>query len=78
MVWGAYAQLGNFEEIDRLGSELSLAIHCAVHFPAYNKNLYECRCGVIFPLYLVKGGDWKAIIQKHVEEKELVKVWRGS
>ena len=74
MVWGAYAQSGKLQEIDHLGSELSLAIHCAVHFPAYNKNLFECMCGVVFPLYMVKGERWNEIVQKHIDEKELAKV----
>lgn len=74
MAWGAYTQQGNLAEIDQLGSELSLAIHCPVHYPAYGKNLFECMCGVIFPLYMVKGKDWKAIVQKHVEERKLSKV----
>ena len=68
-----HTQSGNFEEVDQLGSELSKQLHCAVHYPAYNKNLFECRCGVIFPLYLVKGEDWPAIINKHETERRLVR-----
>ena len=74
MTWGANIQSGKLQEVDQLGSELSLAIHCAVHFPAYNKNLFECMCGVVFPLYLVKGRNWELIEHKHVEEKELAKL----
>ncbi len=73
MTWGAYIQSGNLEEVDSLGSELSLRIHCPVHYPAYNKNLFECRCGVIFPLYVVKGRNCEIIIKKHVDERKLVK-----
>jgi len=74
MTWGAYVQQGLNEEIDSLGAELSLQIDCPVHYPAYNKNLFECMCGVIFPLYLVRGRNWKLIKQKHIEERKLLKV----
>ena len=74
MAWGGYQQPGLDEEIDSLGSQLSLELQCAVHYPAYNKNLYECNCGVIFPLYLVKGRNWQLIKHKHVEEKGYAKV----
>ena len=73
MTWGAYTQQGDLAEIDSLGSELSMRINCPVHYPAYNKNLFECRCGVIFPLYIVRGNDWDTIIKKHDDEKESVK-----
>ncbi len=71
MVWGSYIQSGNLEEIDQLGSKLSVVIHCSVHFPAYNKNLFECHCGVVFPYYLLKGDNWKLVKHKHEEEKGL-------
>ncbi len=74
MVWGAYIQSGKLQEVDQLGSELSLVIHCAVHYPAYNKNLFERKCGVVFPLYLVKTKNWEVIIQKHDKERKLSKV----
>ena len=71
--WGAYQQPGLDEEIDELGSRLSLEISCGVHYPAYNKNLYECVCGVIFPLYLVKGRNWQLLKRKHTEERDYAK-----
>jgi len=73
MTWRAYTQSGEPELIDSLGAELSRRINCPVHFPAYNKNIFECMCGVIFPLYVVKGKDWPAIITKHDEERKLSK-----
>jgi len=73
MPWGAYVQNGNLEEIEELGAELSVRIDCHVHYPAYNKNIFECRCGVIFPLYLVKGKNWKLIIEKHEMERKLIR-----
>ena len=72
MTWGAYVQQGNFDEVDELGAELSRRLNCPVHYPAYNKNLFECKCGVIFPLYMVKGRDWNSIIVRHSEERKLV------
>ncbi len=72
MGWGSYQQPGLNEEIDQLGSKLSIELHCPVHYPAYNKNIFECRCGVIFPLYVVKMQDWKLIKQKHEDERNLV------
>ena len=73
MTWGAYQQIGLNEEIDFLGAKLSLEIHCPIHYPAYNKNLFECRCGVIFPLYVVRSENWELVKRKHVEERMLVK-----
>ncbi len=73
MTWGAYIQPGLSEELDSLGSKLSVEIGCPVHYPAYNKHLFECRCGVIFPVYLVKGGSWEIIKRKHEEERNMVK-----
>jgi len=63
--WGAYTQEGNLAELDILGSKLSLEISCPVHYPAYGKNLFECRCGVLFPTYLLKGGDWDKVRELH-------------
>ena len=74
MPWGAYQQPGLDEEIDSLGARLSIEIGCPVHYPAYNKNLFECMCGVMFPLYLVKGENWELIKSKHIEERKLLKV----
>ena len=71
--WGYYMQGSDQQiEVDELGSRLSEAIHCPVHYPAYNKNLFECRCGVIFPLYLVRSGNWELVNRKHDEERVLV------
>lgn len=63
--WGAYMQSGNLGELELLGSRLNLEISCPVHYPAYGKNLFECRCGVIFPLYILRQGDWDKIRELH-------------
>lgn len=74
MTWGGYMQPGFSEELDMLGSRLSLEIDCPVHYPAFNKHLFECKCGVIFPYYLLAGGKWEEIKERHREEKGMVKV----
>lgn len=67
--WGFYEQGSDqMHEVMELGEKLSLEIDCPVHFPVYGKNLFECVCGVIFPVYLVRGGDWGLIRRKHEEE----------
>ena len=43
------------QEIMEMGSKLSLTISCPVHYPAYGKNIFECRCNKLFPIYVVKG-----------------------
>ena len=74
MTWEKYnPQPGLSEDIDGLGSKLSTVIHCPVRYPAYGKHIFECRCGVIFPLYLVKTGNWDLIRKKHIEEKAYAK-----
>ena len=72
MAWGSYlqhAQNGGWEELNNMGLELSRRIHCAVHYPAFDKPFFECRCGVAFPSYVVHGAinmhDWSAVIEKH-------------
>ena len=69
MAWGAYVQQGNLEELDMLGSELSKVLHCPVHYPAWNKNMFECKCEITFPVYMVKAAvetkDWSSVIEIH-------------
>lgn len=59
-----------WQKVDELGSQLSIEIDCAVHYPAYGKRLFECKCGVIFPVYLVESRNWNLIRRKHVEERK--------
>jgi len=72
MTWGAYIQPGLDEKIDQIGSKLSVVINCPVHYPAYGKRMYECKCGVIFPVYMLTGDNWNVIIKKHNDEKEMM------
>ena len=74
MSWGGYMQSDFDLETDELGSKLSIALRCPVHYPAYGKNLWECKCGVIFPRYLLKSENWKLIVRKHLEEQRYAKV----
>jgi hypothetical protein len=57
-----------------LGNLLHKFIDCPVHWPAYDKNVFECRCGIIFPVYIVKAArkckDWKPIVLKHKGGKQ--------
>lgn len=59
---------GNFNEVNKLGKRLSIEIRCPVTFPAYDKNAFRCKCGVFFPVFMLRGGDWTAVKRKHEEE----------
>jgi len=52
-------------EVDELGKKLSLAIHCPIHYPAHDKNIFECKCGITFPIFLVKQQDHKVLRERH-------------
>lgn len=45
----------NQQIIDTLGARLNVAINCPVHYPAWGKRIFECKCGKLFPLYIVEG-----------------------
>ena len=57
----------NFEELDKLGKKLNEAINCPVHYPAFGKNLFECKCGVVFATYIVKGRSNSELKKIHDE-----------
>lgn len=69
--WNSFVQSGNLQEIDTMGSQLSIRLDCPVHYPAFNKNLFECSCGITIPYFMVKGaivtGDWSLVERKHKE-----------
>lgn len=72
--WGYYMQGSDQQvEVDELGSYLSATIHCGVHYPAFGKHMYECMCGVVFPVYVVKGKDTQMLMDKHKAEKDMIK-----
>jgi len=66
----ALMQSNSYRELMELGSKLSLEIGCPVRFPAGGKNVFECKCGVRFPVYMVKAGDWDKIRKLHKEGGE--------
>ena len=73
--WGAFVQSGeNFEMLESMGAELSKRIGCPVHYPAYNKRLFECRCLIPFPMFAVENayrtGNWKQIIERHDQGRQ--------
>jgi len=67
--WGIYVQSGDYQEITGLGSRLSVVLNCPCHYPAWNKKLFECRCNITFPYFMVKAaydsGDWSNILEVH-------------
>ncbi len=67
--WGAYMQNNHFEQIDKIGAALNLHLNCSVHYPAFDKRLFECKCNIIFPYWMVEHavetGDWSMIDEKH-------------
>lgn len=62
------------EDIMELGSWLSLILHCPVRYPAHNKNIFECKCGILFPVFVVKGKDMERIKRIHKGESN-VREW---
>ena len=70
--WGYYQQgADQMQEIEELGRALNLKLGCPAHYPAFGKRLFECKCGVLFPVFTVKAavdtGDWSMILKQHVE-----------
>lgn len=67
--WGFFQQ-GN-EQVQRimmLGEKLNLAINCTVHYPAFGKNLFECKCNKTFPVYVVEGRSPEELAKIHSED----------
>lgn len=70
--WGYYMQGNdNQRQLEAAGLALSKAINCPVHYPAFGKRLFECKCGVVFPRFVVEGAmevnDWTAVVKQHQE-----------
>lgn len=58
-------------EKETIGAKLSQVIGCAIHYPAYEKNMYQCRCGTTFPYYIVSYAynqdSWEDVLRMHRE-----------
>lgn len=70
--WGYFLQGQELQQrVELLGSKLSLHLHCPVHYPAWGKRLFECKCGVLFPVWAVEAavasGDWSEVDKLHKE-----------
>ena len=70
--WGYFQQGAELmEKIMELGKKLNLAIDCPIHYPAFGKRLFECRCGIIFSAYVVEGHSSEELAKIHGRKKEL-------
>lgn len=69
MSWNS--QNERISESDELGCKLSIALDCPVHRIA-GLDIFECRCGVIFPLYLIRRENWATIRRRHDEERHYI------
>ena len=69
MDWGNFQGSDQQQEAMELGQKLSLISHCSIHF--YGPNLFKCECGVIFPVYFLRGHTWEEIADFHSRERKL-------
>lgn len=70
--WGSYIQgRENWTSLEVTGIALNEHLGEPVHYPAYDKRLFECTCGVLFPVWAVEAAmnsnDWTDIDKKHEE-----------
>ena len=65
-------QPGLSRELEQAGAQLSIEVNCPIHYPAFNKNLFECKHGVVFPVWIPFGGNWDIARTKHEDEKEIM------
>lgn len=67
--WGFYIQGSpRQQEIEEMGSTLSMVIDCPVHYPAYEKRMFECVHNIRFPVWQIEGYGWAWVKQHHMEE----------
>lgn len=73
MKWTMVNNQGDYEMVDSLGKDLSAILFCPVRYCAYQyeKPLFECKCGKVFPKFAVQiaqeTGDWGQIMERHKE-----------
>lgn len=59
-------------EVDKVGAALSMHLPCkTVRYPAFEKNMFECLCGMVIPLYMAKAAivtkDWSMVEELHTK-----------
>jgi len=70
---GPGMQQGSFEEVNTLGSRLSLEIDCPVAWPRRDKNALTCKHGVIFSISrLRESKDWSWARRMHMEVEKSI------
>ena len=64
--WGFFEQGSDqLQEIMELGEKLNSAINCPIHYPAWGKALFECKCNIVFPAYVVRGNSAEKLKEIH-------------
>ena len=66
--WG-FEQIGGFpEDIERLGSRLSIELGCPIKFPGFEKNTFVCRHEMVIPVFRLKVDEgWTFVKREHEE-----------
>lgn len=66
--WGYFQQGSDqLQEVMELGDKLNTAINCPIHYPAFGKNIFECKCNRLFPIYVVRGSSPEMLREMHSE-----------
>lgn len=50
-----------------VGQKLNHAIDCPVIYPVFDKPLFQCHCGVVFPRFMVEGTNETRLKEYHNE-----------
>lgn len=70
--WGFFQQGADQQlEVHELGLRLNKVLDCSIHWPAWGKNLYECKHGVTFMPFMIKGYSDDKLKEIHEEGKKL-------
>ena len=70
--WGSYIQgKGDFEHLNQIGTALNQHLNEAIHYPAFDKRLFECTCNIVFPVWMIEGAiltnNWSLVDKRHKE-----------
>lgn len=60
------------------GQWLSKVVHCPIHWPAYGKNLFECKHGVVFPKFFLDGHTEEEIVSFHLSQIQERASWTSG